>query len=1237
MKKIAVLLAVFVLGLAGAREWVPLAAGAPERTPEFRVISSNLQRTIVELELSGFYVEPTTIDGQVFQRLELGMTGGASLREVGSPELPAVARLIQIPDDKEVHVRVLETEAVSLWGYAVYPAQPPLPENVSSLPFTIDAKRYSTNELYPTASFRVTEPMIMRDVRVVQLVLQPVQTNPVTGELKVARRLRVELSYSGRSSINVLNRTRVAHSRTFVPLYKHFIPNYDGPPVRPEDGSYLIIVNDAFVSAVQPFADWKRQKGWRTKVVTISEIGGNDTARIWAYINNAYRTWPYPPDHVLLVGDAPEYIRCNRWPGHTDASDLYYSLHAGSDILADLMIARVNARTLTEAQTMLNKLYRYEKEPYLGNTQWFNKVCALAAYESSQPNRFWTVVIRIRNYVLGRPFAQFDTLFERWGLNTAQRLTDSLNQGRSWMLYRGHGEEQGWANVNPSWYNANVAALNNAGMPPVVIGPTCLSGDFDYPSGDCHAEAWLKAGTPEISKGGCGYFGSSEVSYSGYNDSLAAGSFLGYVDSLHYGFAQSTQFGKLFMLRAYPLPDQITEEEIYMFNNFGDPELNMWSATPRTLSVNYPPTVLIGSFPFSVSVNANDAPVAGALVCVMSRQDTTIYHVGHTDASGQVNFTINATLPGDSLLVTVTGRNLLPHLGSALTIAPNSAYVTYLRHIIDDSAGNNDGIVNPGETIELPVWLKNWGSLAASNVSATLRSADPNVTITDSIKNVGTIAPGDSAYTGTDGFTFTPALACTNGYALRFTLEARDANDSIWTSTITIWVGTPIVSYVGNVVDDPPPGGNGNGKIDPGETANLIVTLRNSGLGHAYNVSAVLRSGDARFVIQDSVGTLGTILRDSTGTNASQPFRVFASAAIPREVTIPCTLLVRADGGYERRLAFGIMIGQIRQVDPIPDSGGTTQLYWAYDNADSFYVQAPRYSWFDITGLGTRLTLSDDQTVPVSLPPAFGPFRFYNQNYTTVSVCSNGWLGLGSTTTSTYTNTRLPNTSLPPAFFGYWDDLYPPTGNGVWWYHDAANHRFIVQFDSVPLYRARTSFQKFQIILYDTTLAAADGNCQAVIQYAMVNDPSSCTVGEQDHTRTVAIQCLFDGSYHRGAMPLAAGLATKYSTDAPSTGVAEPAIGLARTVPRMSILPNPVRQRTFVHFSLPATGLVRIAVYDRSGRQLHKLLDAEVEAGDHQVGWDGCDSQGRRLAQGVYFVRLETKTCQHSVKTLLLQ
>ena len=77
--------------------------------------------------------------------------------------------------------------------------------------------------------------------------------------------------------------------------------------------------------------------------------------------------------------------------------------------------------------------------------------------------------------------------------------------------------------------------------------------------------------------------------------------------------------------------------------------------------------------------------------------------------------------------------------------------------------------------------------------------------------------------------------------------------------------------------------------------------------------------------------------------------------------------------------------------------------------------------------------------------------------------------------------------------------------------------------------------------------------------------------------------------------------------------------------PRANLVgaPNPFRQKARIHFSAPASGEVRLAVYDAAGRRIRTLLDGAVAAGAHQLTWDGMDDAGRPLGSGVYFYRLD--------------
>ncbi len=458
--------------------------------------------------------------------------------------------------------------------------------------------------------------------------------------------------------------------------------------------------------------------------------------------------------------------------------------------------------------------------------------------------------------------------------------------------------------------------------------------------------------------------------------------------------------------------------------------------------------------------------------------------------------------------------------------------------------------------------------------------------------------------------------------------------DSVWNSHIYLRVGAPRLVYASQVAADTIAGGNGNGRIDPNEFSQLYVGLQNVGYGHANGVTAILRSGDTRFVVVDSIGVWGQVMADSVKLNGGDPFVVHAFS-MPMETEIPCTLLVSAQGGYSAVVPFSVIVGAIRQVDPIPDGPRTPPLYWAYDDVDTFYTEHPGFSWVEIRNRGTRLSLSDDQTITIDLPTSFGPWVFYGQHYHQISICSNGWVAPGQTSVTTYSNTQLPNSSMPPMVCLNWDDLYPPAGGGVWYYHDTANHRFIVEYDSVRYYSG-SNYDKNQLIIYDTTLAFGDN--EFVIQYLTANQTSSATVGMQDPTRTIAIECMFNGAYHRGAAPIVPGRAVKFTTDGP-IGIVEPGASSALFPSRLILMavPSLFRGRGLLRWQLPAAGFVRLAVYDVTGREIKTLIDATTPAGVFETVWDGTDNYGRNVAAGVYLCRLLTAHGETVVRSVMIR
>jgi hypothetical protein len=74
---------------------------------------------------------------------------------------------------------------------------------------------------------------------------------------------------------------------------------------------------------------------------------------------------------------------------------------------------------------------------------------------------------------------------------------------------------------------------------------------------------------------------------------------------------------------------------------------------------------------------------------------------------------------------------------------------------------------------------------------------------------------------------------------------------------------------------------NHNDTLEPGETGDLVLRLRNSGRFDATNLHGVLRGGDAMVLILDSTTNVGLLPALDTANTASDPFVLHADPACP--------------------------------------------------------------------------------------------------------------------------------------------------------------------------------------------------------------------------------------------------------------------------------------------------------------------------------------------------------------------
>ncbi len=80
---------------------------------------------------------------------------------------------------------------------------------------------------------------------------------------------------------------------------------------------------------------------------------------------------------------------------------------------------------------------------------------------------------------------------------------------------------------------------------------------------------------------------------------------------------------------------------------------------------------------------------------------------------------------------------------------------------------------------------------------------------------------------------------------------------------------------------------------------------------------------------------------------------------------------------------------------------------------------------------------------------------------------------------------------------------------------------------------------------------------------------------------------------------------------------------------------SPLGGSVAIRFALPSSGPADLRVHDLNGRTVRRLAQGPLNAGSHEITWDGCDTSGEPLSTGVYFLRLHTAHGERSRRVLL--
>ncbi|MBT8195853.1 MAG: hypothetical protein KJO64_05465, partial [Bacteroidia bacterium] len=717
--------------------------GSTENKTNIKLISSNETETTLELSLNGFY--KTLVNTGVEESYIISLNDAAPIIKKGTPNICKLSQSIIIPDEFGSVLDIVDSEYYDIRNIKIAPSKGIITrdENPAMKEYTYSSV-YQSNSFYPGQLADLNDPYILRDYRGQAVNFYPFQYNPVTQNLRVYTKIKVRVSsVNNERSINEFNRTKELKSiqHDFSSIYKsHFINSnrFQYVPAD-EEGKLLIISHGAFMNAMIPLVDWKNERGLETEIVDISTVGNNATA-IKTYISNYYANNDL--SFVLLVGDNVEVAT----PMHGgSAADPTYGHILGSDSYPEVFIGRFSAQSIPHVETQVQRVLDHERDAQTTDT-WYSKAVVVASDQGpgDDGEMDYEHARNMRSDLLNYNFSTVDELYDGSqggadapGNPSPTMLLNSLLDGRSIFTYTGHGTSINCSTTGLSVNHVN--AMANVGKLPMVLSVACVNGNFVNTT--CFAETFMRAEHNGAPTGAIATIMSS-INQSWAPPMDAQDEMIdiiteSYQNNIKRTFGGVTANGCMHMNdeygpSGYPMTDT--------WHIFGDPSLQIRTATPTLITANYPQTILIGTSQLSVPCGTENAVVSLTINSeIISKATVT---------GGFANLTFSALQALDTMKITITGYNKVALQDEIFIIPAVGPYVIHASNTATETIGNNDGEFDYDEELNLNVVIQNMGVANATQVSVNLSSNDSYVTILNANANFGNVNAGATAVLG---------------------------------------------------------------------------------------------------------------------------------------------------------------------------------------------------------------------------------------------------------------------------------------------------------------------------------------------------------------------------------------------------------------------------------------------------------------------------------------------------------
>ncbi len=1179
-----------------------------------------------------FSIVPFLLNGTIFLTYEfqspemtkvngydkISFSGTEQAGKVSEPGLPYFPIKVVLPPNTVISdIQVIREGKVVLNGaYSLYPKQPAIPlSKIGSVPFTEGSREvYNQNAVYPVNPLYSQTTQYYRGYALGFATFTPVEFNPFKKELAYYSRIKIQIETTDRMHANPeFLKNDVA---TLSYLNKDFansaeLNHYNVSQTRNNDLDYLLITAESKMGIFSQLTYIYGKKGLSTEIVSMESIVANNTGAddqeklrnylISRYVQNNVK-------FVLLAGDTnviPHrgfYVEMGEYTDNDIPSDLYYNCLDGNwntdddshwgeaseaDLAPEFAIGRFCYNNDTEINNFINKVNKYTFSPVVEELK-----TDLLVGEYLWPNTYGGTYMEemvggssMHGYTtIGVPLSwNFDRLNDTENFEwQSSNLFPKLNLGPNLINHLGHSNttyclkiensQVTTTNITNNGINHNFSNFYSQG---------CYAGSFDnrttdlgYTS-DCIAEKFTALSTGFVNMVGNSRYGWGSQ---GSTDGPSQYGHRQFIDAI---------FGENITTIGYALVDSkidnipfITDPVMYWCtyetNLIGDPALDIWTDTPQPITVTYNADFIVGTETINLTANVTDAPVS-------VEGPDGIIGTGKTSLFGIAEITLSQPiLEGQNYIVHISKHNYEVLSDTVASTYSTQPYIFCNNTILTEDGPYVDDLFQSGDSILVALTIKNVGMQAnTSPITVSLESESAYFTFSNNNQTIELLNPQSEVTLPQ------PIVICLNpgvqdNSILTYRVKMQSGTSEFF-NTKQLLVHAPAYELISFSLENET---SSNYILDPGETANLNITVKNIGSGNAYASLVDFCSDDASITVTNPNGlvnipsqqtismTSPLTIQTSTSTEAGTKLlflTMFDQAGSLFEHTLPISVGQNAfnfenilQGDLFSHTALSGDYGDEWHVSNNRNSTeyGTTSFKCGgegsigYSNRLYCALETPQFN----LAAGSHLKFKHFLKAEIDTEDTA-----YDGGFVELDLNNDGFFPI--LPTNGYPYTLSVNTNTPETGFNY---LY--SGDINWEQAD---------FDL----SAFSGNAKLRFVFL------SDGGVTAEGWY--IDDIEITNyVGVEDQVQ-IAHTALFQNS------------------------------------------PNPFNPSTTISFQIPSIQSVKLEIYNVRGQRVKSLVNEKLSKGYHSFIWNGKNDMGKSVSSGIYFYRLTTDT-HHQVKKMMM-